>query len=372
MQKKFNNLFHKFIKKSADQNLETKSINKKIKKYITSDVLCFKYSYKTRYMEDSVNTISRWSKSIIRNSFAKHNGKKIDLPLIKSSFTYFVDYKEFILCLSDDTRTSVELSYGKIERSVLNKIKFDKEIKNSIIISAKCSYNPWHYFNEILALANELIQKRIYPKLKIYVPYNPLFNDLIKIIDVDNRIKTYEIKKIYTAKNCYFLEGIVGEILLTTSINNLIKNLVKKLRLNKNAYNFTDIYIGRNDIDRYRNRRKILHERKALEIIRKKYPNLKVIRPGFIPIIESIKYMYNCKNVISPLGTQLVLNSLFAKNLKLMIEMVPELYRGFTTGELVAKFKNSKYKKISTKNIVNGWPLYTNQKINLNELRKIL
>ena len=111
---------------------------------------------------------------------------------------------------------------------------------------------------------------------------------------------------------------------------------------------------------------------KALNIIRKKYPNIKVIRPGLMSIIESIKFMYNCKNVISPLGTQLVLNCLFSKNLKTMVEMVPELYRGLTTGELIAEFKNTKYKKTFTKNVKSGWPLYTNQKINLNQLKNIL
>ncbi len=372
MQKKFNKLFKDYLSKNKNQNLEINTINRFVKKKLKSKVLSYKYNYNTRYMEDSINTISRWSKSYIRNSFANSKAKEIELPLIESDYSYFADGKEFILCLSNNSRISVELTYGKLEEKIVREMKHGEELYDSIILIAKCSYNPWHYFTEILTLANELIEKKIFPKKKIYLPYNPLFNDLIKLIDPNHRIKTYRINKIYTAKKSYFLEGIVGEVLLTSSIDKLVKKISKELNLNNSSYNFKDIYIGRNDTDKYRNRRKILYEKKALNIIKKKYPEIKVIRPGLMSIIESIKFMYNCKNVISPLGTQLVLNCLFSKNLKKMIEMVPELYKGFTTGELIAKFKKSKYKKISTKNVRSGWPLYTNQKINLNELKKIL
>ena len=93
-------------------------------------------------------------------------------------------------------------------------------------------------------------------------------------------------------------------------------------------------------------------------------------RPGIIPIIETIKHVYNCKKLFSPLGTQLVLNSLFVKNLKLIFEMVPEGYYGFTTAQLVSMFKNSKYKRSITHNVKPGWPLYTNQKVNIEDLKK--
>ena len=161
-------------------------------------------------------------------------------------------------------------------------------------------------------------------------------------------------------------------MLLSSSINRLIRKLYRKLEIKDNAYNYKHIYIGRNDKNKFRNRRSIVNEKKGLEFIKKKYPKIKIIRPGYISIVESIKFMYNCEEVISPLGTQLVLNSLFSKNLKKMAEMVPELYQGFTTGELVANYKNSKYKKLKTQNTKIGWPLYINQKIDLDNLKRNL
>ena len=154
-------------------------------------------------MEDNINTISRWSKSYIRNSFAKKNGKEIELPLIKSDFSYFADGKDFILCLSNNTRISVELTYGNIEKKIIRDMKYGEEFYDSIILIAKSSYNPWHYFTEILTVANELIEKKIFPKKKIYLPYNPLFDDLIKLIDPNNRVRTYKINKLLTAKNVF-------------------------------------------------------------------------------------------------------------------------------------------------------------------------
>ena len=142
------------------------------------------------------------------------------------------------------------------------------------------------------------------------------------------------------------------------------------MKLKKNLLNYKNIYLGRNDVDKFRNRRKIINEKSVLKVIKKKYSDLKVIRPGFIPVIETIKYIYNCERLFSPLGTQLVLNSLFAKNLKLIFEMVPEKYYGFTTAQLVSKFKNSMYKKSITHNVKPGWPLYTNQKANIRDLKK--
>ena len=74
------------------------------------------------------------------------------------------------MCLSNEPRISVELSYGKIKK--FNKIKFKnkkkKFIKDSIILLNISSYSPWHFYVEILALANYLLNSNNFNK-KIYL-----------------------------------------------------------------------------------------------------------------------------------------------------------------------------------------------------------
>ena len=89
-------------------------------------------------------------------------------------------------------------------------------------------------------------------------------------------------------------------------------------------------------------------------------------------IISTIKLVYNGKKIFSPLGTQLVLNSIFSKNVEAIHEIVPSDYYGFTTGQLVAKFLKAKYIRSSSKSKKIGWPLYNDQIINIDNLKKNL
>ena len=204
MQKKFNKFLNQFSKKYTDQNLELNSIQKHIIKVLKSNVLCFQFSHQTRYIDENLNIPNRWSKSLFRNSFAMYKAKKVELPLIKSKETYFADVKDFVLCLSDASRVSVELTYGKINFSKIKTLNFQNKINDSIVLLNLASYNPWHYFTEILSLANDLIDKNIFPEKKIYIPYNPLFIELIKIIYKNDRIRTYKIIKYILQKIVFF------------------------------------------------------------------------------------------------------------------------------------------------------------------------
>ncbi len=375
MQKLFNSFYNQFNDLIKSTNLENKKINKFVKKYILQKIFSIKYSYSTRYMEYEDNSPFRWTKSIFRKSFAEMNAKAAKLPLIESKKTFFVCGHDYVMCLSNEPRISVELSYGKIKK--FNKIKFKnkkkKFIKDSIILLNISSYSPWHFYVEILALANYLLNSNNFNKKYIYLPENNLFDEIINIIDTKKRIKFYKCNELIYSENCLFMEGTVGEVLLVDSIKNLTKKIQQEINLKKiKLKKFNEVYIARGDRNVFRNRRKMLNEKLAIKTIMKKYPKLKIIKPGFLSITEVIKLIYNSKKIFSPLGTQLVLNSLFTKKVKEIHEIVPADYYGFTTGELVAKFLKAKYKKSFSKSKKNGWPLYIDQIINIDSLKKNL
>jgi len=367
MQKIFNKFYKEFNNFVKSSNLETKTINKFIYQSIYQKILSIKYSYETRYIESDDNAPYRWTKSIFRKSFAEKDGKGAYLPLIKSKKAFFLCSFDYVLCLSNEPRISAELSYGKLNLFKKKKFKYDKKkiIKNSIIFCHISSYNPWHFYSEILSLTNYILDNNICKNKKIYLPENKIFKQIIKIIDKDERIEFYKCNQIIYTENCLFLEATVGELLLIDSIKLLTKKIHKKIGISNIKFN--EVYIAR--ADKTRNRRKMLNEKLAVKTIAKKYPKLNVIKPGYLPIISTIKLIQNSKKIFSALGTQLVLNSLFSKNLKLLHEIVPYDYYGFTTGQLVAKFLKTKYVRSYSKTKKIGYSVYNDQIIDISNLK---
>ncbi len=373
---KFLNEYKSFNK---NPNCETISIKKNISSVHEVDLLSLKYNYATRYIENDNNFITRWTKSFFRESFALNDAKKVHLPLIYSKLTYLYNSFDYVLCLSENPRISVEMTHGNLKKFSNKEInlKFRKKkivtnIKNSIIFSNISSYNPWHYFVEILSLAYDLSNKNISKNKKIYIPENKLFTEIISLLGKKDKIFTYKNNSPIVAKNCFFYEGFQGEMLATTALNKII-NKIKKHKIIKNKfYSYKDVYIARGDRDKHRNRRKLLNENKLIQILKKRIPNLKVITPGYITILDAILMMHNTKNIFSMTGTQLVLNSLFSNNPKNITELTPSNYYGLTTGELVARYKKANYLKSDTKSKKPGWIFYEDQIANIKNLKKII
>lgn len=373
---KFLNEYKSFNK---NPNCETVSIKKNISSVHKVDLFSLKYNYATRYIEYDTNFITRWTKSFFRESFALNDAKKVHLPLIYSKLTYLYNSFDYVLCLSENPRISVEMTHGNLKKFSDKEInlKFKKKkivtnIKNSIIFSNISSYNPWHYFVEILSLAYDLSNKSISKNKKIYIPENELFTEIISLLGKKDKIFTYKTNSPIIAKNCFFYQGFQGEMLATTALSNIINKIKKHKTVKNKFYNHKNVYIGRGDTDSHRNRRKLINELEVINEIKKYFPNLKVIRPGFLTIKETILLMHNAKNIFSTTGTQLALNSLFANKPLNIIELTPINYYGLTTGELVTVFKKAKYLKGDTKSKKLGFMLYEDQVANITNLKKIM
>ncbi len=107
-------------------------------------------------------------------------------------------------------------------------------------------------------------------------------------------------------------------------------------------------------------------------LIQKYFPDLEIVTPGFISIYDAILMMHNSKNIFSMPGTQLVLNSLFSNNPKNIVELTTNNYYGLTTGELVSKYKNTRYFKPKTYSKKPGWIFYQDQQANLKSTEEVL
>ena len=376
---KFINFLNEYKKFNENPNCETHSIKKYIIGIHEIDILCFKYNYYSRYIEYDSNFITRWTKSFFRESFALNDGKKIQLPLLYSKLTYLYNSFDYVICLSNKARISVELTHGNTQNLEYEAIyaKFKKKsivtyIKDSIIFSNISSYNPWHYFVEILCLAYDLSNKKIAKNKKIYIPYNSLFTEIINLLNKDGKIITYSTDTPIIANDCLFYEGFQGEMLPKSSIDKIIKKIKANKKFKSKFYHYKNIYIARGDRDKHRNRRKLVNEKKLINLIKKSFPDLQIVTPGYISIYDAILMMHNSKNIFSMTGTQLVLNSLFSNNPKNIVELTPNNYYGFTTGELVAKYKKTRYFKPETYSKKPGWIFYEDQKANLKSAEEIL
>ena len=138
----------------------------------------------------------------------------------------------------------------------------------------------------------------------------------------------------------------------TKSLDLCKKKILKNICKLKNISNNKNIFISRGDHEL--NRRNLINEKKVINLISKKYKNLKVFRPGKNDIYDNISNVINSKNIFSLMGTQLYFNSLFSKKTKKIFEIVGENYRGFTVGELVAKYLKCEYVRLSSKNYTPG------------------
>ena len=80
-------------------------------------------NYSTRYIEQATALPSRWSKSLLRDSFSKTDGKFVKIVTLKTKESFFLNAYDYVLCLADKERISVEISYGNNEIYNLNSIR---------------------------------------------------------------------------------------------------------------------------------------------------------------------------------------------------------------------------------------------------------
>ncbi len=371
---KIKKYFLSFKSLSERGNFNFKNFHKLISNKFQIPVFSKRYNYSTRYIEQATALPSRWSKSFFRESFSKTDGKSAEIVTLRTKESFFLNDYDYVLCLADKERVSVEMSYGNNEiynfdviQKNLSKKKINR-IDNSIIFLHTSTYNIWHHYVEMISIIYHYLIKFKKTKKKIFIPYNKDSYKILKLLGIENKVELYENKRIYYTKNCEFFSGIFDEVLPIKSLDLCKKKILKNICKLKNISNNKNIFISRGDHEL--NRRNLINEKKVINLISKKYKNLKVFRPGKNDIYDNISNVINSKNIFSLMGTQLYFNSLFSKKTKKIFEIVGENYRGFTVGELVAKYLKCEYVRLSSKNYTPGYAIYTDQIVNLSNLKR--
>lgn len=371
---KLKKYFLSFKSLSERGNFNFKNFHKLISNKFQIPVFSERYNHSTRYIEQASALPSRWSKSFFRESFSKTDGKFAEVVTLKTKESFFLNEYDYVLCLADEERVSVEISYGNnemynfdlIQKNLLKK-KINR-IDNSIIFLNTSTYNIWHHYVEMISIIYHYLIIFKKTKKKIFIPYNKDSYKILKLLGIENKVQLYENKRIYYTKNCEFFSGIFDEVLPTKSLDLCKKKILKNICKLQNIGNDKNIFISRGDDEL--NRRNLINEKKVINVISKKYKNLKVFKPGKNDIYDNISNVINSKNIFSLMGTQLYFNSLFSNKTKKIFEIVGENYRGFTVGELVAKYLKCEYVRLDSKNFTPGYAIYTDQIVNLSNLKK--
>ena len=185
---KIKKYFLSFKSLSERGNFNFKNFHKLISNKFQIPVFSKRYNYSTRYIEQATALPSRWSKSFFRESFSKTDGKSAEIVTLRTKESFFLNDYDYVLCLADKERVSVEMSYGNNEiynfdviQKNLSKKKINR-IDNSIIFLHTSTYNIWHHYVEMISIIYHYLIKFKKTKKKIFIPYNKDSYKILKLL----------------------------------------------------------------------------------------------------------------------------------------------------------------------------------------------
>ena len=129
------------------------------------------------------------------------------------------------------------------------------------------------------------------------------------------------------------------------------------------------IYIGRGDMER--DRRKIKNESEIFERMMDRGIEFSVIRPGLLPLNETIKKVMNAKVVIGPTGGALF-HHIWSKNLETLIELKPKLYESMSESEELSNFFEFSYRESPTHPESNRFWSHDDQVADLDAFKELI
>lgn len=372
----YSNRLDSLFKLNNISDFQIDTLEKYIVHSIKIETFSRKYDFNSRYLEQADVLPSKWTKSWFRDSFAKSNGLTAELPFIKVKDCFLRNDKDFVLCLDENPRISVEISHGQLEYKKLYEHSKNIEdpysiISDAIVIPHISTYNIWHHFVELITLANEIAKNsEIMLNKLIYIPEMEDTQELLSLLSIEEKVKTFPIQKNIILKNCYIVTGVFDEILPIRCLKNAIREIVNADEIKGSHFDNKAIFLSRGD--KILNRRNLINEKDVISALNSKFSNLGFNRPGFGNLKENISKMINAEYAISLQGTQLYFNCLFMKNPKIIWEIVGNNYYGLTVGELAANFLDCNFIRSSSKNAEPGYSIYKDQIADMNSLKSNL
>ena len=346
----------------------------------TARVVSFSYSSKTFYAEFHPNFPLSRQASRIKKSFAESDGASVEIysdPLHDVK----IDYDGALTIFSDLPTGNFlpEYCYG-VDANIINYpggvkdflagMSYFGEIENAVVCLPGGGYNLHHFVLEILPAillfrdevkaAGSLVLGAT-PGASFLQEFNEIFhlNQNLKLVPLNASLKLRRSTNISAFPFRIYPIDLINEI---------------RVEVTRHFPALTSIgsdilFIGRRDFDR--NRRALTNEEQVIDLLRQSFGKVALIRPGVSELSQTVGAVQRARVLVGPTGGNLA-HLIWAKNLEVFIEIVPDGYFGDTETEELSKIFGFKYLRVSSKSLPNQEWNYSDQACNLAEFQAML
>ncbi len=346
----------------------------------TIKVKSYTYTNATFYAEVHPNFPLPRQASRIKKSFAASGGTHLEIFSDKID-EIRIDYDGALTIFSEpqNDRYLAEFCYGvdaniinfpKSVRDFQSKLKHSQQIKNSVVCLPGGGYNIHHFIFEILPsllsfrnevkMADALVIGAT-PGAKFLEEFNELFK-------LNTNLTLIPLNSSLNVRNSTNISAIPFRIYPIDLINHIRAEVANAIESN-NSTQSEIVFIGRQDLDR--NRRVLTNEQKVIETLRGTFDDILIIRPGVSKLRETVQAIQRARILIGPTGGSLA-HLIWARNLEVFIEIVPDGYYGDTETQELSKLINFRYLRVGSESLPNQEWNYSDQECNLNELKNLL
>ena len=343
-------------------------------------VVSFSYTSKTFYAEFHPNFPLSRQASRIKKSFAESDGRSVE---ICSDLLHNVkiDYDGALTIFSEVPTGNFlqEYCYG-VDANIVNfpggvkdflsRMTHFREIENAAVCLPGGGYNLHHFVLEILP-AILLFRDEVKAADSLVLGATPgasFLQEFNEIFDLNQNLELIPLNTslhVRRSTNISAFPFRIYPIDLIDEIRGVVTNHFPAL-ISKDA---EILFIGRRDLDR--NRRTLTNEEQVVDLLRHSFGNVSVIRPGVSELGQTVRAVQGARVLVGPTGGNLA-HLIWAKNLEVFIEIVPDGYFGDTETEEFSKILNFKYLRVSSNSLPNREWNYSDQECNLDDLQALL
>jgi hypothetical protein len=330
-----------------------------------------RHTYSGLYLYSHPYRVYRSQLNTYNHSMIISNGEYLELSQVKAPYVIVFFNLDNVTFYSNISEPLIDISLGSIFShpfSLLKKIKSLKTTskKNAYVLLGPAPYNPFHFLTEQAApLIKHLSLIPLGSKIILADWWH--IREIITILDLNYEFEFISSNTLLELNNCTVLSSLPERIYLDKELLFIRDTFANKI---SNLYSHKVIFCSRFDFER--DRRKLINENECLHVFKSVFPEIYYFQPGKFSVENQFKHFYNAEIFVGQFGANLIANILWAKNLKIIIELVPYDHFGETETEVLAEMRGAKYFKVNTYSTDPGFMIYHNQRCDINELQSLL
>jgi len=346
----------------------------------TVKVLSFTYTNTTFYAEVHPNFPLHGQASRIKKAFAASGGTSLEIFSDQIN-DIRVDYDGALSIFSDPLNNKFieEYCYG-VDANIINYPRAVEDFRSNLIYSqeiekaAVClpggGYNLHHFVFEILP-ALLLFRREVKMADSLVLGATPgatFLQEFNEIFELNGNLVLIPLNSSLKVKKSINISAIPFRIYPIDLIDEIRDEVIRFFDVEERVQSQI-VFIGRQDLDR--NRRVLTNEQEVIEILGRNFEEILIIRPGMSKLHETVQAIHGARVLIGPTGGNLA-HLIWARNLEVFIEIVPDGYYGDTETEELSKIMNFKYIRITSVSLPHQEWNYSDQECKLEELGSAL